>query len=509
MKSGILVIDIGMTNKKVAVYDEQLNQLDVAYKNFPPVTIKDPETGSDIPTHDLAGMEAWFKEQIRQFAKKYSVKAISVTTHGATFVCVNKAGAVSAPCVFYTYEPGESFQNAFYELCGSPADLQRETFTPRFESMINLAKGMYFVKQKFPKEYAETATLLNFPQYWSFFFTGKKCYEQTFLGCHTYLWKQNEHEWSSVVDKLGIKDKMPELYSGTCDSLGVVRPELAAELGLDEGVIVTAGVHDSNASLLPYLAKKTGQDFILNSTGTWCVLMHPESVAQDAVYSDEDIGKVVFFNRSALDRPVKTAIFLGGMEVDNYVKIYRRETGSDGFPDADVAAVQDVLTKKSVFVVPEIVAGSGQFPGSKPGIYADGEFYPFAALQDGSKVPALLKDEKMFWAALTVSMVIQTETALLRAGLKAGTSVFTEGGFRKNALYNTLLASVLQDNEFFLTNIAEATATGCAMSALMAMQHVSLTDLGKHIKIDSVKISPQKIVEYESYKKAWLQLAAK
>ena len=88
---------------------------------------------------------------------------------------------------------------------------------------------------------------------------------------------------------------------------------MAKELGLDELVIVTAGIHDSNASLLPYIARGSDKDFILNSTGTWCVCMHPDvSENVKSFYNPDDIGKTVFFNRSALDTPVKTAIFVGG-----------------------------------------------------------------------------------------------------------------------------------------------------------------------------------------------------
>lgn len=508
MKTGILVIDIGMTNKKVAVYDEKLEQQDVAYKNFAPVMLKDPVTGDELPTHDLAGMEAWFSEQIKIFAAKYPIKAISVTTHGATSVCVGKDGTVSAPCVFYTYEPGEAFQRKFYEFCGTPADLQKETFTPQFNSMINLAKGIYFLKEHFPAEFAATETILNFPQYWSYKLTGQKCYEQTFLACHTYLWQQNEHTWSSVVAKLGIESKMPARYVGTCESVGTLLPEVAAKLGLSEDVVVAAGIHDSNASLLPYLADSASGDFILNSTGTWCVLMHPDTVQKQAVYKDEDIGKVVFFNRSALDQPVKTAIFLGGMEVDNYVKCFQKQSGKSGYPDADIAAVQAVLDAKDSFLLPELVAGSGQFPQSKPGIYEGGTFYPFASLQDGSKVPPLMQDEKRFWATMVLSLIIQTEIALERAGLKEGTAVFTEGGFRKNTLYNRVLASVLPKNAFYLTNIKEATAAGSAMAAIMALTKTPLNELGKHISIEKTKIEPETISGYEAYKQAWLQKAA-
>ena len=39
MDYAVAVIDIGMTNKKVAVYDQNLRQMDAAYKNFEPMQI--------------------------------------------------------------------------------------------------------------------------------------------------------------------------------------------------------------------------------------------------------------------------------------------------------------------------------------------------------------------------------------------------------------------------------------------------------------------------------------
>ena len=69
MKQAIIVIDIGMTNKKIAVYDEHLVQRESVYKEFSPIMIKGPS--GDIPTHDIDGMKKWFIENIRLFAKEY------------------------------------------------------------------------------------------------------------------------------------------------------------------------------------------------------------------------------------------------------------------------------------------------------------------------------------------------------------------------------------------------------------------------------------------------------
>ena len=506
MKQAIIVIDIGMTNKKIAVYDEHLVQRESVYKEFSPIMIKGPS--GDIPTHDIDGMKKWFIENIRLFAKEYPVRAISVTAHGATFVCVDERGSVCAPCIFYTYEPGEDFHREFYEKCGSPESLQATTYTPQFPALLNYAKGILFLQKYFADRFARTTVILGFPQYWSFWLTGKKAYEPTYLACHSYLWNQNEHTWSTVVDSLGIRSRMPETYIPTCNSLGCISAQTAKELGLDESVIVTAGIHDSNASLLPYIARGSDKDFILNSTGTWCVCMHPD-VSENAksFYNPDDIGKTVFFNRSALDTPVKTAIFVGGMEVDTYVRLYQKINKTDAFPVSDMQTVQKILSEKRIFLVPGVLPESGVFPLSAAGIYEDGIFYPLNEMLSGKSVPKVFFNEKLFFALLDISIAIQTETSVGCVGFSDTTSLYTEGGFRKNRLYNELFSSIFPSNSVALTTMKEATATGCAMSALMALTGKSCTELGDFIKIEHVPIKKTEINDYEAYKAAWLTAA--
>ena len=503
MNYAIAVIDIGMTNKKVAIYDEKLSQLEAVYKSFLPVEAIS-EQGEKVNAHDLEAMEVWFCEQIASFAKKYPIKAISVTTHGATAVCVDKSGNVCAPCLFYTHEPEGSFQEDFYSLCGDKTELQKSTATPPLSAMINLAKGIFFLKRNFAKDFAKTQTILNLPQYFGFKFTGIKGVEPTFMGCHTYLLDPYTQKWSDVADKLEIRSKLPENYKDSCEKLGSLSSAMAQKLGLSTDVIVTMGLHDSNASLLPYLAKNDTGDFILNSTGTWCVCMHPEEKIE---FSSDDIGKIVFYNQSAFRKPVKTSIFLGGMEVDTYVKLYKKINNTEDFPSSSEEAVNEVLSEKDTFILPEVVQGSGQFPTSKAGVWEKGLFYPLKDIQEGKSIPKIMTDKTKFFAVLDLSLAVQTETALKRAGIKEQTKIFTEGGFRKNNLYNSIIASVFKNNEVYLTSMKEATAFGAAMSAVMVLEGKRASELASQINIEYNRVLPFEMKGYAEYKNLFISKA--
>ena len=209
------------------------------------------------------------------------------------------------------------------------------------------------------------------------------------------------------------------------------------------------GIHDSNASLLPHLAKKKGGDFILNSTGTWCVLMHPQ---ESYGFERDELGKIVFFNRSAYNKPVKTAIFLGGMEYEAWTRAIASSATAPrtaasrgppfGIPTPPSIAWSRPRPRSSYF--PSSCPARGQFPGSGSRAVQDGGEFPLAAMGSGAGAPPFFGDGGRALAVLNISLALQTLVALERTGLATGTEVFTEGGFRKNAGYNAVLASALR-----------------------------------------------------------------
>ncbi|MFP4444146.1 MAG: FGGY-family carbohydrate kinase [Spirochaetia bacterium] len=487
----IAVFDVGKTNKKIVIYDEKLEILASVYESFP---VQDKY---DMEMEDIEKVDNWFLLQLKNFAQKFPIKAISVTTHGATFACVDKDGDFSVPVVSYTTEPESSFHDAFYKEIGkSPNELQSVTATAEFKALINMAKGIYYIKNKFPKEFARTKYIFPFPQYFSYLLTGKAGADYTYLGCHSYLWDFKKFKYSKVAKKLKIRKYLPKRIEKSWKVLGTVSSRVAEVTGLSKNTIVTMGIHDSNASLLPYLIKKGDEKFVLNSTGTWCVAMRP---SEDVTFSPDEIGKVVFYNLSAFGTPVKTSILLGGLEFETYTDLLKKLNFEEQYPTFDINLYKYIIAEKKLFILPGVVKGTGQFPDSDPRVIENGDVIPLEAVQSGENIPEFFIDYPTAYAVLNVSLAIQTKIALERVGLEKGDPIYVEGGFRNNPDYNSLLTALFPESPVYLTNIAEATSYGAAILSKAALEGKSPRDYADDFTIETKNVEPVKIEGFDKY----------
>lgn len=92
--------------------------------------------------------------------------------------------------------------------------------------------------------------------------------------------------------------------------MGSIFEEITAQTGLPPSVKVASGIHDSNASILPYL--HTQKDpFCVVSTGTWVVSMAVGG--QNIELSEEND---TLYNVNALGQPLPSAQFMGGREFE-------------------------------------------------------------------------------------------------------------------------------------------------------------------------------------------------
>ncbi|MCP3933289.1 MAG: carbohydrate kinase [Bacteroidetes bacterium] len=489
MTTFIAVLDIGKTNKKLLIYDQNLNIVDQKKQHIPEIVL------DDIQREDLDTILEWFRNGLKEYAAQYNIKAISVSTHGATFVGLDANGNLPIPVISYTHDPGDEFQQRFFLEFGDRHTLQRTTATPHFGALINPGKGLFFQKEKYPEAFDSLETILYYPQYFGYWLTGNKGADITYTGCHSYLWDFKKNTYSPVAEKLGIRNKMPKNVDNPFQILGKIRSELSSELGLSKDVVVTLGIHDSNSALLPYLITRES-DFILNSTGTWCVVMHKEG---EVAFNADDIGKTVFYNLNAFGDPVKTAIFMGGLEFEMYDKLLKMIHTNKPFPDFDKTLYQSVIDDKECFILPSVVRGSGQFPNSEARVTEKGDIYSYDELESGTRLPTFFQDSEKAYAVLNISLGLQTKVALDRAGMKKGMPIFIEGGFRHNLPYCKLITALYPDSKVYLTSLQEASAYGAAICAKAALENKNPSELKDSIQIQFTNVISEELESLDNY----------
>jgi L-fuculokinase len=501
MTDVIAVFDVGKTNKKIMIFDGSLTLLDRRYRTF------ETEMVDGVELEPIEAVREWLFATLKELSSEYTITAVSITTHGACVVTLDESGNLACPVVSYTHVPDEGLHDRFFAASGTRDDLQRETATAELLPLINPAKLLFFSRERWPERFASVRSVLFLPQYFAYLLTGKTAADYTYIGCHTYLWDYQKWNWSGVTDALGIRSFLPEKPARSWETVGTISPEAEARTGIATDVPVTVGIHDSNASLLPYLLKKKGENFLLNSTGTWCVAMNPGPAGEgmEPTFAEEEIGKTVFFNISAYGKPVKTSILMGGMEFGTYVGILKEIHGTDVLPDFNTGLYQRVIEQRRHFVIPGVVPGTGQFPDSRARVIDAGREYDLQTIRDGSVVPPLFQDLPAAYATLNLSLAIQSKVALERVGIVPGMSVFTEGGFRHNLDYNILLAAFLGDNPVFLTGIEEATSLGAAITAVAARDGEDPDAYASLFEIETFPVRAEAFRGLQQYEQAFLE----
>jgi len=425
----LAVFDVGKTNKKFTVYNSRLVAI---YSET--VRIGEIEIGG-ITCDDADSLTAWVKAKLAEWSGKLS--AVAVTTHGATLALLDAEGQLAMPIISYNHEVGEGIKQAFFEEFGSPEELYKRTGTPPLGQLLNAGIQLFWIRKEFPERYARVKRILFLPQYVTYSFSRLEAAELTSLGCHTYLWDLAEGGWSNVAEGLDVPPRSPGIKS------------VWERLGEADGVVVTPGIHDSNAALLPYLVRERG-DFALASTGTWCVLMYPGAPFTP---SKEDIYRDVLYYVDAYGRPVKAARFKCGFEFEHYANLLKSTFG--GNPLAvrlDRRLAVEVLKAGEAFFIPTLTPGTGQFPRSK------------------GRVVGCLTDLVRAYYYLNLSLAVQTWYALklLTGGRKV--RVYVQGGFAKNDVYLAFLATLARWAEVVKGEYPEATSLGAALTALAALE---------------------------------------
>lgn len=401
----IAIIDIGKTNAKLVLVDavnlEELEVRSIANKVL---------NGAPYPHYDTVKIWNFILDGLTDYQKSYDVSAISITSHGAAVALLDEHGKLAVPILDYEHSWPEELIKKYNDV-RPPFS---ETGSPRLSVGLNIGAQLFYQFESIEGLQERTTKIVTYAQFWAYLLTGITACEVTSLGCHTDLWNPHNNKFSSLVSKCGWSDKFATVRSAN-EILGEVTPQLCKQTGLKQGTPVYCGIHDSNASLLPYL-QSDDKSFSVVSTGTWVITM---TVGGKEIELNEKQDTLI--NVNALCDKVPSARFMGGREYELLMD------GIDTHYNED--DISSVLTKK-IMILPAVEPLSGPFQNRKMAWRMNGN-----DICDSNKTSQLSDGERA--VAASFYLALMTGVCLRITGANGVT--FLEGPMSKNDAYQQLL----------------------------------------------------------------------
>ncbi|WGK65249.1 FGGY-family carbohydrate kinase [Croceiramulus getboli] len=430
MKQSVTAIfDIGKTNKKFFLFDENYQEVYREYSKFDEIEDED-----GYPTENLVALQQWLKTLFDRIlhAEDFHIEAINFSSYGASLVHLDENGEVLTPLYNYTKPIPKEITQQFFDDYG-PVDAFCSATGSMNDGMLNSGMQLYWLKHTQPSVFERIKFSLHLPQYLSYIFTGIPLSEYTSIGCHTALWDYQAKDYHSWVYEEGIHHKLPPIVS----------TETSINMNyLGKRMKIGVGIHDSSSALIPYL-RSIKKPFVLVSTGTWSISLNP--------FESEPLTSADLQNNCI-----------------NYLRINGKA----------VKASRLFLGKEHEFQVQQLNAQFKVQPGTHKKLSFDLEMYQRLRAADQSvfhwkhlpnKSSKALKEAEFGSFEEAYHQLVMELTQLQVASIKAaqGTTpikrIYVDGGFSNNEIYISLLSHHLREMKLRTTNASLGSALGAAL----------------------------------------------
>jgi len=424
----IAVFDVGKTNKKLFLFDEQYHVVFERSARFIETVDED-----GYPCENLDSLRLSIFDLLREvFAHPaYELRAINFASYGASLVYIDEHGQPLTQLQNYLKPYPADLKREFYEQYGGEEIFAAQTASPVLDS-LNSGMQLYRLKKEKPEVFEKVKYALHLPQYLSFLISGKAYSDKTSLGCHTNLWdfeKDNYHEW---LNKESMLVKMAPMAASDH-----VSPANFPGNNYNVGV----GLHDSSAALIPYL-KCFKEPFVLLSTGTWCISLNPfNQQPLTTAELDQDVLSYMQYEGKA----VKASRLFSGYHYEQQTKRIAAHF------NCDVLAFRNLTY---------VAAKANQILVGQP----KNKVENWRNLSFENRDLNGFKDETEAYYQLMADLVLQQyySTQLVLHGTSAK-RIFVDGGFSRNAVFMNLLATLFPDKEVYAAHMPQATAIGAAL----------------------------------------------
>jgi len=425
----IAVFDIGRTNKKCFLFNEQYH---IVWEQS--VELAETEDEDGFACEDVHALTVWVKQTMKEVLEMegVSVKAVNFSAHGASFVYIDEQGQPVGHLYNYLKPYPVALQKKFYTSYGGEQAFSLATASPVLGS-LNSGLQVYRLQKEKPELYAQVQYALHLPQYISYLVTGKPCAEITSIGCHTGLWHFSQRQYHEWVYEEKLDEKFPS----------VLRSDAVLEAGDTYGKIKAGvGLHDSSAALVPYLAS-FAEPFVLLSTGTWCISLNPfntEPLRTEEL--EQDCLSYLSYQRQS----VKASRLFAGQEHELQVKRlaehfsvaedYYRQVG---YNESLQEKVFTASKKEPVFT------------GSHPSAFGKRDLNTFSGYEEAYHQ---LISDIMQQQQLAISLILSSHPP---------SQIFVDGGFAQNTVFMHMLATSFPAMKVYAAAVSQASALGAAL----------------------------------------------
>jgi sugar (pentulose or hexulose) kinase len=345
-------------------------------------------------------------------------------------------------------------------------------FDEVFSSLLPMALihglQLFWQQQAYPQDFARVKTVVPWIQYVAFLLSGKLVTEISGMACQSHLLNIRTGGYSSLVKHMGWEPLFPPLAKAW-EAIGTLRGEFLGNGFRGHGAVL-AGVHDSNANYLRYLA--AGQKkFTLLSTGTWIIGFDTETGLAGLIEEKDTVSNTdVFGNR------VGSCRFFGGREFEIL------SGGASG--DAATLATVQGLIAAATYALPSFSDGGGPVPRSG---------------ERGRIMGSLPKtpEKKASLASLYCALMV----AECLAALGSKHDIIVDGPFSRNLVFLQVLAQLRQGQSVLASDLRDGTTAGAACLALMPDGTLP------HVPLSLTTIASQNLSNLASYQTAWRKLA--
>jgi sugar (pentulose or hexulose) kinase len=454
---GIVVVDAGATNTKIVLFDSTCRLL--AERRFASRHVEGPPYRWIDPEPVVAAM----REALPELDRILPVDAVVPCAHGAALACLDAGGGLALPIMDYTAEPPAAIVHE-YERIKPPF---AEVCCPLLPMALTHALQLYWQARAFPGDFANVKAILPYIQYVGYRLSGRAVAEVTSMSCQTQLVDVVNGGPSSLARAQGWAKLFPP-YAKAWEAIGDLNPEFRPA-GFRGRGLVLAGIHDSSANYVRYLAGGF-QRFTLLSTGTW-IIGFDTTTGVEQLREDYDTAT----NTDIFGRTVATSRFYGGRE--------HEILAGEAAPAPSLALLARLVEQRTL-ALPSFSAAPGPMPSSGlRGRIAGPE------PRDAAERSAL--------AALYCALMVSEQLD----AVASRNPVIVDGPFATNDVFLAVLAALRASQNVSASELRDGTTAGAACLALMADEKLPRVDLGLR------PVTPAAIAGLAAYHTLWKENA--